>query len=135
MFFKSLFFLQIRLGGFLIPKGTVVFPLLGMVMNSPRLAPDLLSPTHRYMGFLKFKCFRIRWFPDPSRFDPERYLSKTEDGGLRFEPSPHVMPFGYGRRRCAGETLARFVPFLGFLWECVRGELSSFFLGWSCTAT
>ncbi len=44
-------------------------------------------------------------FPDPLRFDPERYLS---EGGRKFSPHPKMITFGLGRRRCLGETLARY---------------------------
>jgi len=39
---------------------------------------------------------------------PERYLD--EDGATgeqKFSPSPYVLPFGVGRRRCLGESLAK----------------------------
>ncbi len=69
-----------KIGGYDLPKGTQVFPMLGMVMKNPKL------------------------FPNPERFDPGRFLSED---GRRFEPSPYVVPFGVGRRRCLGEGLAR----------------------------
>ena len=70
---------DVRLKGYFIPKGTQVFPLLGAVLKNPKL------------------------FPDPEKFDPDRYI--TEEG--KFEPDPNVIPFGVGKRRCLGETLAR----------------------------
>ena len=50
------------------------------------------------------------YFPDPQSFDPGRYI--TEDG--KFKPSPHIQPFGSGRRKCLGETLARMNVYLFF---------------------
>jgi len=42
-------------------------------------------------------------FPEPEKFKPERFIG--EDG--QFRPHPRVLPFGVGRRRCLGESLAR----------------------------
>ena len=43
-------------------------------------------------------------FPDPERFDPERHLDPETKA---FAPHPRVQPFGIGKRRCLGETLAK----------------------------
>jgi cytochrome P450 len=43
-----------------------------------------------------------RWFPDPDRFDPDRWLDPS------FAPPPFAyFPFGMGSRACIGEHLAR----------------------------
>nr|AIL94130.1 cytochrome P450 CYP3032C1 [Tigriopus japonicus] len=65
--------------GYFIPKGTQIFPNLGEV---------LMDPKH---------------FSNPSKFDPSRYINESG----KFVPSPYVIPFGLGKRRCLGETLAR----------------------------
>ncbi len=49
-------------------------------------------------------------FPDPEKFDPTRYL--TKDG--KFQPHPHVLPFGAGKRRCLGESLAKMELYVFF---------------------
>ncbi|XP_072038343.1 cytochrome P450 2U1-like [Amphiura filiformis] len=74
------------LAGYSIPKGTNV------VCNiwSLHLDPNL--------------------WPDPERFDPSRHLN---DKGEMVK-SPHVLPFGAGRRVCMGETLAKMELFLFF---------------------
>ena len=46
-------------------------------------------------------------FPNPMQFNPDRYLTKSADGSVKFTPHPRVIPFGIGRRRCLGENLAR----------------------------
>merc|ERR1719346_978181 len=55
---------DIKIGDFDIPKDTAIFPLLGEIMH---------DPTH---------------FPEPNKFDPERYLSMQQDGKLKFNPDP-----------------------------------------------
>ena len=83
------------LGKHFIPKGTNIFPNLGRVMKDPNN------------------------FPQPSKFDPTRYI---KDG--KFEPHPMVVPFGLGRRRCLGETLARMTLYLFFTGIVSRFDLT-----------
>ncbi|GMR35090.1 hypothetical protein PMAYCL1PPCAC_05285 [Pristionchus mayeri] len=53
-------------------------------------------------------------FEDPERFWPERYL--TGDGlALRKELVDRTIPFGIGKRQCAGEGLARTELFIGLV--------------------
>lgn len=68
---------------YFVPKGTIMISFIGEIMN---------DPAH---------------FPNPSKFDPERYLFKDEKGSVKFQPHPRVVPFGIGKRRCLGEVLAR----------------------------
>ncbi|TVY82967.1 Cytochrome P450 monooxygenase yanC [Lachnellula suecica] len=66
-------------------------------------------------------------FPDPDRFNPERYLKDSPD----FRPFPNergYMTFGWGRRVCSGQGLAEQGTFLtvarllwGFKIEKARG--------------
>lgn len=51
-------------------------------------------------------------FPDcdPEVFRPERYLSNDEKSILL--PENYMPPFGFGKHRCMGETLARANVFL-----------------------
>jgi cytochrome P450 len=69
---------NVEIGGFELPRGTCVF-----------VSPWVM---HR----------DTRWFPDPERFDPERFLSP------RAEALPHYayLPFGVGPHACIGEGLA-----------------------------
>ena len=43
-----------------------------------------------------------RWFPDPGRFDPERWLPEARDARPKFS----YFPFGGGARVCIGERFA-----------------------------
>jgi cytochrome P450 len=55
---------------------------------------------------------------DPENFRPERFLD--EDGNLNLKKD-FSLPFGAGRRLCAGETFARSTMFL-----CISGLLQQF---------
>jgi cytochrome P450 len=69
---------RIELGGYEIPRGSVVYAFSYV--------------THRDQ----------RWFPEPERFDPERFL-----GGRERKPSPFAyFPFGAGPRACIGAQFA-----------------------------
>ena len=70
-------------GQYNIPSKTVIIPMIGEIMH---------DPNH---------------FPNPSIFDPERYLNKKQNGKFLFTPNPRVVPFGIGKRKCLGEVLAR----------------------------
>ena len=74
---------SIQVGSYEIPSKALIIPLIGQIMH---------DPFH---------------FPNPSKFNPDRYLSLNEDGNLKFTPHPRVIPFGVGKRRCLGEILAK----------------------------
>lgn len=66
------------LGGYEVPAGTIVWPCTYLSQRRPDA------------------------WPDPERFDPERFLNAKV-------PKPNVFfPFGGGRRRCLGATFALF---------------------------
>ncbi|KAL6082641.1 hypothetical protein STEG23_005841 [Scotinomys teguina] len=77
---------DIRLGGYLLPKGTPVIPLLTSV---------LLDKT--------------QW-ETPSQFNPHHFL----DADGRFVKRGAFLPFSTGRRVCVGKSLARTELFLLF---------------------
>ncbi|XP_076057956.1 cytochrome P450 2D20-like [Oratosquilla oratoria] len=72
--------------GFRIPKGTLIFPHL--------------ESSNKDLNRWKF----------PNTFNPENFL----DGQGNFVKNEAFMPFGNGRRQCAGEPLARLELFLIF---------------------
>ncbi|KAI0002537.1 cytochrome P450 [Russula compacta] len=66
--------------GRFIPKGSLVFANIWAMLRDPDI------------------------FPEPERFDPERYLEKVDDETAR-RRDPRAFVFGFGRRRCPGAHL------------------------------
>ena len=66
----------VELGGYVFPKGWTLMPCIYLIHNDPEV------------------------FPDPGRFDPDRFLASDA-------PSSRVwLPFGAGPRHCIGSGLA-----------------------------
>uniref|UniRef100_A0A914WWD8 CYtochrome P450 family n=1 Tax=Plectus sambesii TaxID=2011161 RepID=A0A914WWD8_9BILA len=76
-----------EIGGHSIPAGTTVLPQITSVLDDPES------------------------FANPDRFDPTRFL---ESDGKTFNKTAidRLVPFGLGKRQCAGEPLARMELFL-----------------------
>ena len=53
---------------------------------------------------LGVSLFDEKQFPDPDRFDPERFSKDA----VRKRPSLAFVPFGIGQRQCPGYKFARF---------------------------
>ena len=60
-----------------------------------------------------------RYFPDPERFDPERFT----DNAIRSRPRFTYIPFGAGRRLCIGEDFAWMQAVLALAWIMRRFRL------------
>lgn len=69
---------EVEIAGWTIPKGQPVVLWIYMTHHDPR------------------------WYPDPERFDPERFLGDAE----RERPKLAWMPFGGGARMCIGKHFA-----------------------------
>lgn len=65
--------------GYVIPKGSTIYPVLSSALKDPH------------------------YFPDPERFDPQHFL----DSEGKFRRCEAFIPFSAGRRMCIGEPLAR----------------------------
>ncbi|OAX31420.1 cytochrome P450 [Rhizopogon vinicolor AM-OR11-026] len=65
--------------GYYIPKGTLIIANIWFMLNDPRT------------------------YPNPSEFNPERFLAND---GKEPERDPHTISFGFGRRICPGLHLA-----------------------------
>uniref|UniRef100_A0AAY4DNC9 Cytochrome P450 n=1 Tax=Denticeps clupeoides TaxID=299321 RepID=A0AAY4DNC9_9TELE len=75
---------DISFKGYIIPKGTVILPLLHSVLRS-----------------------EDHW-DSPWTFNPNHFLDKNGN----FNPNPAFIPFSSGKRACVGESLARMELFL-----------------------
>jgi cytochrome P450 len=69
---------DVQLGGYRIPAGSIVAVSPFVVHRDPR------------------------WWPEPERFDPQRWLDGSEEGRPRYA----YFPFGGGARMCIGERFA-----------------------------
>ncbi|XP_076802912.1 cytochrome P450 2U1-like [Clavelina lepadiformis] len=77
---------RVKIFGYEIPKGTMIFTNIWNVHNDSRV------------------------WKNPEIFNPERHLD--ENG--KFVKSSHVIPFAVGYRSCIGKILAKFTLFLFF---------------------
>ena len=44
-------------------------------------------------------------YPDPKRFDPERFMNKSSSNENKIDPGT-FLPFSHGRKACLGKLLA-----------------------------
>ena len=75
---------DVKVGDYIIPKGSGIFASLASVMYNPDR------------------------FPNPHEFKPERFINVEG----KFQHDDHVIPFGIGKRYCLGQSLAEKEYFL-----------------------
>ena len=79
------------------PVAMLLFPRL--VERPLELAGRALEPGDVLLGCIQAVHERTDLYPDPGRFDPDRFLERS------FGPG-EFLPFGGGARRCIGAALA-----------------------------
>lgn len=82
--------------GFRIPKGTTILPNVWLMLHEEAA------------------------YPDPSRFNPDRFLDEESNRRLGINEKP-VAAFGFGRRTCPGQWLA-----FETVWITVATTLATF---------
>lgn len=69
----------------------------------------MLYPTAQWLGSTYMQSINEKYFPDPSIFRPERFLSNNvaakDSVGEKYN-SPAFSPFSIGTRGCVGKALA-----------------------------
>lgn len=77
--------------------------LLGRTLVAPVEFAGWRAPAGTMIGVSPLLLHRdARWFPDPDRFDPERWLDDRRNAVPRYA----FLPFGTGPRACIGEQFA-----------------------------
>ena len=90
---------------------TGLVPVLGRNAIRDTTIAGYHIPKNTFIGINIAKChLQERDWPDPHNFNPERFLDG--DGNfLGWKKNPNFIPFGLGRRECAGQSLAKLMLF------------------------
>ena len=97
--------LEIQRLGNVVPSGLFHTTTAATTIENYVLPVD----TH-IIPHLTLVLFDPEAFPDPHQFNPQRFI----DANGSFVPHPNIVPFGVGKRRCLGETLAKVELFIFF---------------------
>lgn len=74
-----------------------------LALAQDRLPSGAVLPSGAWVFISPWSLHRhARWFPNPNRFDPERFSEEA----ARTRPPFSYIPFGAGGRRCLGESFA-----------------------------
>jgi cytochrome P450 len=85
----------------LFPPAWILHTRVGQ--GEDRLPSGAVLPPNAWVVISPWSLHRNpRWFPDPDRFDPERFSDEAKQARQPFS----YIPFGAGGRRCLGESFA-----------------------------
>ena len=87
---------------------------LGVIV--PMSGPQAATHDVKFQGYIIPKettvllntydvCYDDKLWPSPTKFDPERFLTKS--GDMDTTKTESILVFGIGRRKCVGEVIAR----------------------------
>jgi cytochrome P450 len=84
-----------------------VAPLMPSQANRDTTIGDVEVPAHTFVvGVMRRDSLDERYFPDPEKFDPDRWLAETSRAPNAKSTTRVSMPFGAGPRLCPGRYLA-----------------------------
>jgi cytochrome P450 len=84
-----------------------VAPLMPSQANRDTTIGDVEVPAHTFVvGVMRRDSLDERYFPDPEKFDPDRWLADTSRAPNAKSTTRVSMPFGAGPRLCPGRYLA-----------------------------
>ncbi|WP_331766556.1 cytochrome P450 [Embleya sp. NBC_00896] len=95
-------------------------PLLMRRAIEPVELGGVTLPAGTEIGFSLYALHQDRrLYPDPQRFDPDRWAPENSDG----RPREAFIPFGAGARKCIGDTFARMEMTIGLATLLARWKL------------
>ena len=84
-----------------------VAPLLPSQANRDTTIGDVEVPANTFViGVMRHDSLDARYFPEPGKFDPDRWLADTARAPNAKSTTRVSMPFGAGPRLCPGRYLA-----------------------------
>jgi cytochrome P450 len=84
-----------------------VAPLLPSQANRDTTVGDVEVPANTFViGVMRHDSLDPRYFPEPQKFDPDRWLADTAGAANARSTTRVSMPFGAGPRLCPGRYLA-----------------------------
>jgi cytochrome P450 len=99
---------KLRYAAMVLSESMRLYPPTWMFVRVARQSDTLPSGANVPAGTKLYLCPYVThrhpcYFPEPERFDPERFSARGKQGRPRFA----YFPFGGGSRKCIGEAFAR----------------------------